>query len=103
MHYFLFIVVFFNCLLTVIEFVDYTHSCVKQLMPGSNNIPYALNKPATFIYDLFVPVGIKRSNVIYLGLFQCSYFQRSSLYIFFLFCQLNTKIKKSYPLPVLER
>ena len=34
----------------VIDFVDFTHSRVNQLMPGGNNRSEALSKPANFTY-----------------------------------------------------
>ena len=34
----------------VIDFVDFTHSCVNRLMAGSNDRPYALNKPEIFTF-----------------------------------------------------
>ena len=78
-------------------------------MSGSNNRPYALNKPATFtfnlltftykffIYDIFVPPGIKGLNVIYMRLFQCGHSQRPFVLNIFIYCQLNTKLQNSHP------
>ena len=79
---------FFNRLQIVIDFVDFTPSCINRLTPGDNKKSYAVNKSATFflrafnfylqvfIYHLFVPPGIKGLNVIYMWLFQRGHFQK---------------------------
>ena len=101
MNYFLFIVVFFKRCLTVIDFVDFTHSCANRLIPGGNNRPYALNKSEIFT-NRFLSLTSrtsrhKRVKFHLSGFVLTQAFSKALVVHIFLLSQLNTKIQKCRP------
>ena len=101
MNYFLFIVVFFKRCLTVIDFVDFTHSCANRLIPGGNNRPYALNKSEIFT-NRFLSLTSrtsrhKRVKFHLSGFVSTQAFSKALVVHIFLLSQLNTKIQKCRP------
>ena len=76
-------------------------------MPGGNNRSYALNKPANSTYRILLKhllpffttiyQNIKCQEIFILGHFNKDIFKGHSLCIFFLHCQLKSKLKKSHP------